>query len=392
MRRTSGQQSPAATLALGGAVALAASVGIGRFVYTPILPAMAESLSLPKASAGLIASANFLGYLLGALAAAAPRLPGARRSLLTAGLVVGALTTGAMGLGAVMWQFLLLRFLGGAASAFVLVSASALVLERLAVLDRRWLSGLHFAGVGAGIALSALIVSMLTYLGVGWRGLWFGSGAASAAAVPVVAWLVPADPVGMESAGPRGERVNGQRIGALAWAYGLFGFGYVVTATFLVAIVRSDAALRPIEPWVWLVVGVAASPSVALWNRLALWTGLKAAFAAACLVEATGVAASVLWPTRSGLLLSAVLLGATMMGITALGLQAARRLGGVAPQRALGLATAAFGVGQIIGPLLAGSLYDWTGSFLLPSTLAAGALVVSAVTILVCVPLDDASD
>jgi MFS family permease len=63
-------------LRTGGLIAIAAAVGIGRFIYTPILPPMAEGLHLTKGEAGLIASANFLGYLAGALAAASPRLPG----------------------------------------------------------------------------------------------------------------------------------------------------------------------------------------------------------------------------------------------------------------------------------------------------------------------------
>src|SRR5690349_10968517 len=84
-------------VALRGMLALASALGIGRFVCTPILPAMVEGLDLSKAQAGLIASANFVGYLVGALLAAAPRLPGSRRAWLLASLVVGAATTGAMG-------------------------------------------------------------------------------------------------------------------------------------------------------------------------------------------------------------------------------------------------------------------------------------------------------
>ncbi len=151
--------SPVA-LAIGGLVALAAALGIGRFVYTPILPVMAEALHLSKSQAGLIASANLLGYLIGALLAAAPRLPGSRRAWLLGSLGISAVTTGAMGLVSSMPAFLALRFVGGAASAFVLVLASALVLDRLASARRPHLAQVHFAGVGTGIAASALIVSL----------------------------------------------------------------------------------------------------------------------------------------------------------------------------------------------------------------------------------------
>ena len=171
--------------------ALAAGLGVGRFVYTPILPAMAEGLGLTQGEAGLIASANFVGYLAGALLAAAPRLPGSRRAWLLGALALGAATTGAMGLVSSVPAFLALRGIGGAASAFVLVFASALVLDRLAQAGRSGLSALHFAGVGVGIALSAALVSMLLTAGCGWRVLWLGSGAASLAALAAVALLVP---------------------------------------------------------------------------------------------------------------------------------------------------------------------------------------------------------
>ena len=149
-------RSQSLALALGGLIALAAAMGIGRFVYTPILPYMEQALGLSKAEAGVVASANFLGYLLGALGAAAGRLTGGRRLWFLAALGVSAATTAAMGLASAVPVFLVLRFLGGVASAFVLVFGSALVLDRLARAGRPGLSSLHFAGVGSGIAISAV--------------------------------------------------------------------------------------------------------------------------------------------------------------------------------------------------------------------------------------------
>jgi predicted MFS family arabinose efflux permease len=366
-------------------VALAAALGVGRFVYTPILPAMVEGLGLSKAAAGLIASANFVGYLAGAVLAAAPRLPGSRRTWLLGALGLGAATTGAMGLVSSLPAFLALRSAGGAASAFVLVFASALVLDRLAHAGRGGLSALHFGGVGVGIALSAALVSALLAAGADWRVLWLASGVASLAALAAVAWLVPeGEPPQAAVASPPGTggSIPGHGLAALAWAYGLFGFGYVVTATFLVAIVRASPEIRSVEPLVWMVVGIAGTPSVALWTWLGTRLGIARAFAVACLVEAVGVAASVFWPTAAGALLAATLLGGTFMGLTALGLAAGRQLASGDPRRALGLLTAVFGVGQIVGPAVAGYLHDRTGAFTLPSLLAAGALVAAAATVI----------
>jgi predicted MFS family arabinose efflux permease len=357
---------------------MASALGIGRFIYTPILPPMAEGLLLTKGEAGLIASANFLGYLLGALAAASPRLPGSSRGWLLAALAVSAVTTGAMGWGGSLELFFGLRLAGGAASAFVLVFASALVLERLAATGRSNLAAVHFAGVGAGIALSAVLTWALAATDGGWRTMWFGGGLVSLAAVAGVALLVPAAQDAHAPKEQAAKTARSPRIWPLVVAYGLFGFGYVITATFIVAIVRGAPEVRSIEPVVWLVVGLAAIPSVGAWTAIGRRTGVLRAFAIACLVEAAGVAASVVWVSVPGLFVAAAFLGGTFMGITALGLIAARGLTAGDPRRALGLMTAAFGLGQIVGPAVAGYGFDLTGSFFLPSMLAAAGLCVAA--------------
>jgi predicted MFS family arabinose efflux permease len=364
-------------LALGGLVALAAAMGVGRFVYTPILPFMAEDLGLTKSQAGLIASANFAGYLAGALAASAQAVPGSPRTWLIGGLSASALTTGLMAVTTSITLFVVLRFIGGVASAFVLVFSSALILDRLAGAGRPDLSALHFSGVGVGIALSALFVSLLAWSGAGWRTLWIASALASFAAVVMASRLVTGG-AGSQPSPVRGSRDQGTGLMALIIAYGLFGFGYVITATFLVAIVRDAPDMRPLEPYVWIVVGLTAAPCVAVWTWVGGITGVYRAFALACLIEAAGVAASVLWSGAAAALVAAALLGGTFMGIVALGLVGARRLARGDPRRTLGLATSAFGLGQIVGPLFAGLISDWTGSFVWPSLAATGALVAAA--------------
>lgn len=364
-------------IAVGGLVALAAAMGIGRFVYTPILPYMEEGLGLTKAQAGLIASANFLGYLLGALSAAAAVLPGGRRAWLLAALVASALSTGAMGLVASLPAFLLLRLAGGIASAFVLVLSSAIVLDRLSAARRGGLSALHFAGVGCGIALSAVLVAGLGAAGFGWRGQWIASGGLSLLALAAAAVLIPGE-VGIERPPPPASIERRGGLIALIVAYGLFGFGYVITATFINTLVRSSAELRAVEPFIWLVVGLAAIPSVGLWTWVGARLGNGRAIAVACVVEALGVAMSVLASGGLAVAVAGALLGGTFMGITALGLVHARRLSQGDPRRIIALMTAAFGLGQMIGPGFAGIVHDIAGGFLVPSLTAALALLVAA--------------
>ena len=378
-RMNSGSRNITAT-ALGGLIALAAAMGIGRFVYTPILPFMEAALGLSKSEAGILASANFLGYLLGALGAAKSALPGGRRIWFLAALAGSALTTAVMGLASELWLFLLLRFLGGVASAFVLVFSSALVLDRLAAAGRPGLSSLHFAGVGAGIAVSAVLVTGLSMGGGDWRAQWLASGLFSLLALMVVIRLVPEEAEGSAAPPPAATAETGgdRRLVALILAYGLFGFGYVITATFISTMVRMSPEIRDLEGVVWLLVGLAAVPSVALWAWIGRRWGNDRSFALACLVEGVGVALSVLSSSAVAIALAAALLGGTFMGITALGLVNARALARGDPRRNMALMTAAFGLGQMIGPSFAGYAYGFGDSFLLPSLVAAGALLVSA--------------
>ncbi len=371
---------PAIAVALGGCIALAAAMGIGRFVYTPILPFMVTALGLSQAEAGLVASANFLGYLLGALGAAKASLPGGPRRWFLIALAASAFTTAAMAADSTFALFLLLRFVSGLASAFVLVLASSLVLDRLAGAGRSGLSALHFAGVGAGIALSAVLVSGLAALGSDWRGLWLASGGLSLLALLAVFRLVPpAEAVGTPPPAKPASQGDRRRLLALIAAYGLFGFGYVITATFISTLVRLTPAIAWLEAYVWLAVGLAAVPSVACWGWIAGRIGLARGFALACLTLSFGVALSVLGSGAGAVLLAAALLGGTFMGITALGLVYARTLSSGDPRRSIALMTAAFGLGQMIGPGFAGYAYGFDQSFLLPSLVASAALLVAFV-------------
>jgi predicted MFS family arabinose efflux permease len=371
------QHDRSVALACGGLAAMAAALGIGRFVYTPILPAMISALGWSKSDAGLVASANLLGYFIGALLAGRPSVAARPRSWLLIALAVSALSTGAMAAPSDLASFATLRFVGGIASAFVIVCASTLVLERLSFSGRGSLSAIHFAGVGFGIMISAVAVSAMLASGVGWRGLWIGSGSIAMLAASAAAALIPAG-YAAASSGPKTMSIGPSRAGAMVVAYGLFGFGYIITATFLVTIVRLTDEVRVLEPWIWILFGLVAIPSVALWTRLGERIGIMNAFAAACAIEAVAVAASVEWVTISGVCFSALLLGGTFMGLTALGFMAVRILSPGNSHQAFGRMTASFSLGQMVGPTLAGLLSQEFGSFRVASLIAAAALLAAA--------------
>ena len=367
--------------ALAGLAALALGMGIGRFAYTPLLPALIDEAGLSLRAAGYIASANFAGYLIGALAAS--RVPATRRRTAFA-LAIGlsVLTTFSVAVLESAWLLALASALSGVASAFVMVQGSAIVLDVLSAHRRPGLFAALYAGVGGSIALTAVIVEIMTRAGISGAGTWAALGLASA----LLAWpaLGLRDPGRADAPAPAASSTGppaGARDRALRWlllAYGGLGFGYVITATFVVVMVRSRPDWKPYEMLVWCIVGLAAAPSNWLWQRLSDRAGPWTAMIAAYLLEAVGVVAAALGEHLLAIFLGALLLGGTFMAITALGLTTARGLSGGASAQVVGRMTAAFGLGQILGPAIGGWLADRTGSFVAPSLLAAAALVACA--------------
>jgi predicted MFS family arabinose efflux permease len=365
-------------LVIGGMTAMAVGMGVGRFIYTPILPVMVEALGMTTSQAGLVASANYLGHLVGALLASLSWFGGSRYRYMIAALALNALGLLAMGATDAFAIHLFLRFIVGIAGAFVLVFSAALVFDRLAVLGRAGLSSWHFGGAGAGIAISAAVIALLIAEGASWRALWYASGLMALAGLAACVWLIPS----AEPADANGEVApklpNSFALRAMIAAYGLFGFGYVITATFIVAIVRDAPEVRFLEPYVWALFGLAATPTGALWMWVGRRFGMFHAYAAACFVQAIGIAASILWVSPAGVIAAVLFLGGTITGVTALGLIAIRDLSTIDPRSNIAVATGMFGIGQIIGPSFAGFLHDWLGSFVIPSLTAAATLLIAA--------------
>jgi MFS family permease len=210
-----------------------------------------------------------------------------------AALAINAVAIVAMGATTDLGHQLILRFVSGGASALILVFASSLVLDHPTAASEG-LSSVHFAGVGFGIVISAATVAFLSCYGANWSWLWFVNGAICILLLVGVATLVADDRVVPDPGALKPRDGQPLKIGLLAVAYGLFGFGYVITATFLVAIVRRSPAIAPLEPWIWILFGISAIPSVVFWSHLSSQWGTLNTFAIACLIEAVGVAASLI--------------------------------------------------------------------------------------------------
>jgi predicted MFS family arabinose efflux permease len=377
----------ATAAASAGALLLAAAVGIGRFAYTPMLPSMQEVFGWSVSQAGDVASANFLGYMAGALVASVLAQRAGRRRWLQAGMVLSVATT-SLGIVAVsLPAWLGIRFLSGVASTLCLVLGTAIVVECLTHLSRPRLGALHFAGVGGGVVISVLIIELARRGGSSVSGQWGALGLTSLLLLSC-SWAIlsvcPHPPV---SSGDRaGKSTDGSTptplvLKKLIAAYGLFGFGYVVTATFIVAMARRLDHAALVEPLTWIVVGLLAAPSVLAWQRLAERRGLFSVLRLAYGLEAVGVLLAGYASGHVPVVVGGALLGGTFMGITALGLNAARRLAGNNSDRVIGWMTASFGLGQFLGPAIAGRLAHMTQGFEVPSMVAA-LLLLLGITLL----------
>ena len=124
-------------LILTGTAALALAVGIGRFSYTPILPYMLEELNISKTNGGLIASWNFFGYLCGSLLSILPIFKKKIKFVFFTSIVISLLTTLLMSLSNDIIIFIVIRFLAGVSSAFVLIFATALILPSMQLLGEK---------------------------------------------------------------------------------------------------------------------------------------------------------------------------------------------------------------------------------------------------------------
>lgn len=374
-------------IGLAGAIAMAAAMGFGRFVYTPILPGMIAGIPLSATDAGTIAAGNFAGYLAGAILSAYGWAAGRERKVALAALLATAVLLAAMAATTSVLAFTAIRFLAGIASALAMIFTSSIVLPH--AVGRDHVNALHFGGVGFGIALSSAMVygvNALTATGTvtgagwldwmqGWQLNWLAGAAIVLVVCAVVAWLLPRRTFGT-GASVEPPLVWRVPLVLLTLSYGLFGFGYVITATFLVAIARMGDAGATVEFLAWFLTGTAAAVSLFAWRPVVERHGLGRAYIAALALQAVGVLGSVLLPPTAGALFGGLLLGATFMVVTAYGLQIGRKLSPDSPRRALAVMTAAFGTGQIVGPLVAGWAAEASGSFALPTELAAATLVV----------------
>lgn len=357
--------------AVDAALVMAIGMGFGRFAFTAIYPHMIDEGLISLAEGGWAASVNYAGYLLGALLGMRARAASAHRLCLWAMLgtafclaILAVVTSAPL--------LILVRGIAGVFSALAMIAASLWLLEQR---HQPRSAPLLYAGVGIGIAVSAELLALGTWTGLRSGGLWLLLGAVSllaglAAARGLLATgtdtVLDSKPIDAAPLAP----VQAMPLVAL---YGLAGFGYIITATYLPTLVRS--ALPDLDPaHVWAVFGLGAAPSCFLWYRLHHRLGTRQALCWNLLLQAAGVILPVFLDNAAGYLLSAILVGATFTGTVTIAMPAAQRSARQTGSSLLARMTLAYGAGQIAGPLVAGALYSPGHGFSLALAAAAVAL------------------
>ena len=357
-----------------GISALILTVGLARFAYTPMLPVMREQAGLSYLAGGWLAAFNYAGYIAGALVAATTADLGRKFHYYRIGLVAAVVTTAAMGLTSDVALWALLRFVAGMSSTAGLLLASGLVLNWLMRQHQAPQLGLHFTGMGLGIALSGIAaVAMAGRLP--WDGQWLALGALGLAFfVPAWRWM-PAPAVlgqaGAAAAGRQPPPPSRRWLGLMVASYFCAGFGYVVSATFIVAIVERMPLLAGKGGLLWIAVGVAGIPATLLSDRMARAIGQIPALLLAYGLQIVSIVLPVVSDGLAWNLLGAVLYGGTAMGIVSLTLALIGRRYPANPAKAMARLTLSYGAAQIIAPVLAGYVAAATGGY-------QGALVAAA--------------
>lgn len=405
-------------IALAGLVSLSVAMGIGRFAFTPVLPMMLNDGTTTLAAASQLASINYLGYVVGALLCtfqpwvwrwmANPPKP-SFTFLVRAGLLITGALTMAMALPmASLWSWL--RFFSGVVSAVVFVYTSGWCMARLAALGLPSWGGIMYAGPGAGIVMSGLMASAM--VAGNWRATsaWLVLGLLAFSLTALVwrivqgkdqrlAALAPVPNAIAGGASPETQRNSSQfEMPLLAIAYGLAGFGYIITATFLPVIAR---AALPSSVWLdlfWPLFGVGVMAGALLSTRVPLRLDMRWLLAACYLVQALGIGMSLISPSPVGFAIGSALLGLPFTAITFFGVQELRRLRPQQTASYIGLLSATYGIGQVLGPqlvhaLLARSANVATG-FTLSLEIAVGSLLLGAalyVLLVRCYPMPKTS-
>lgn len=348
---------------IAGVLSLLAMIGVARFAYTPMLPVMQEQAGLSIAGGGWLAASNYLGYFTGAVIAASINSLTLKDHFYRAGLVLAVVTTVAMGLTESVWWWALWRYIAGLAAACGLLIGSGLIMHWLVSNNMRPELGIHFLGLGGGIAMVAAIGELM--LGVfDWRTQWYiYTGIAIVLAVPAWLWLPKPNLTGVTSSGSQiADRPPGKAFyNLMVVAYFCAGVGYAVITTFIVAHINQISGEG--GALAFMLLGIAAAPAPMMWDFITRKTGFINALALAFILQLIGSVLPFVQPTAGWAFAGALLFGSSFVGIVSMVLTMAGRFFPTKPAKMMGKMTLSYGVAQVLAPAAGGLLGDISGNY-----------------------------
>lgn len=359
--------------AFAGWCAFLVGIGLARFAYAPLFPALVAAGWVSPAEAGYIGAANLIGYLAGAL------LAGRRRASARPDLILRVMMLAAMAsffAAAVPLSFLWLfvwRFVSGLSGAVLLVIGAPAVLAIVPPVRLGLVGGVMFSGIGIGIVTSGTVVPALMRAGPSVT--WLGLGGA-ALLLTLSAWKawprqIP-DRVSHPVAGldggsiapvPSTRRHSG--LLPLYLAYALCAVASVPHTVFIVDFITRELHRGPsVANAYWLVLGLGAMAGPMLLGRIGDLLGFGLSLRLALALQAGSVAVVAVDTTPSLLAAATFLAGAFNAGMPVLVLGRLRDLlphDARAQKSAWSVATLSFALGQAAGAYELAALFARTG-------------------------------
>lgn len=363
-----------------GLYCLAVVMGYGRFLFTATLPDIMTQLTLSTTIAGWLASINYVGYFIGALIAIfiPQRLTWQTLMLWATVSIITTMLLAVPLMSLSLWY--LIRLMAGIASGIAMILSSTLVLQRFSHRRRSVLSSLHYAGIGVGISASAILTWGLLALGYHFDMIWLAAGISS---LPLLWLLYAIKPSNHAESSHIHKRssfhqtyFNFKRslyeagvghtkaIVLLSASYMFAGFGYITSATFLPVMATQRLTTQTYAGLlIWLVVGIFAMLSNPVWGALAKRVGETNTLIGLTLLQAFGMFLPLWLDGAPGLYANAVILGLTFAGIVSMTLVLIKNINPVYSNLLMGLATLAYAVGQLVGPLVTVALAGKSDNF-----------------------------
>lgn len=364
-----------------GVCALVLTMGIARYAFTPMIPYMQDQTGMSEGLAGWLAGWSYIGYLVGLFMVWLMRDLRLKDYFFRYGLFIAVFTTAIMAFHDHRLVWYLSRFFAGVSTALGFMLGTGLVLKWLIHNNQKQEMGLHFAGVGTGIVVGAIVVYFAAdtlFGGLGWRGQWLAlAGVGALLLVPAFLLMpFPASEQIEESARlDRSAEPSKRWLTLLTIAYVCAGFSNTVNITFT-SLITEYIPLENQGTLMWLFVGLAAAPAPFVWDRIARKVGYLNSIRAAFAVNIASNFLMTASTSYAAIVISSLSFGFAFMGIVSLTLTIIGNKYRYRATQVMAQLTLGYCIAQIISPIMAGIIAEQSGSFNLALFVVSGIMVL----------------